>query len=402
MPQTQLAARCRPTLAFLTFVMLLVGCGSPVVVPPATTSSNPKPLPDDAQLMATLDEVIDFTGQRVLNTRDHAAWQVVHGILAYGRDLQIEHEGQVQPCVDYLMKGGALRGFSFAPGEKGLDSVIDSGSKIGQGHDDQWLGYMTQAGMKWDDPMVWAGQTYTWGDLVEEAKWDIRQGAEASWSIMAFSTYLPHGATWTASDGTEWNVEKVIEMESKQDINASACGGTHRLQGMTIALNKHLASGGQLTGGWKLAHDKIRDCIETAREFQNPDGSFSTNYFIRPASTNDIALRINTTGHTFEFLAMAMSDEELKEPWMVRAAVHLCELFDHTREMAVECGALFHAAHGLRVYRDRRFGDPKTRASSGPGATTPADAGQADPAPRLSKKNGDAPPPPAGDDPPAP
>ena len=33
---------------------------------------------------------------------------------------------------------------------------------------------------------------------------------------------------------------------------------------------------------------------------------------------------MNTTGHIFEWLALALSDEEIKKPWMQDAAKPLC------------------------------------------------------------------------------
>ena len=68
-------------------------------------------------------------------------------------------------------------------------------------------------------------------------------------------------------------------------------------------------------GGWLAARDKIEDAIKKAREYQQPDGSLSTNYFLRPGTSPDLALRINTTGHTIEFLSMALDKEFLMAAW---------------------------------------------------------------------------------------
>ena len=97
-----------------------------------------------------------------MNGRDHAAWQVVHGIEAFGRDLPIEHDGQVSSALDYLLAGGVLKGWMVRPGDKGVISIIEAGSKTGQGHPDQWLGYMSQCGdVKADDLMTSAASNIT-------------------------------------------------------------------------------------------------------------------------------------------------------------------------------------------------------------------------------------------------
>ena len=85
---------------------------------------------------------------------------------------------------------------------------------------------------------------------------------------------------------------------------------------------------------------------------------------------------MSTTGHVFEFLAMGMTDEELKQPWMTEAANALCGLFEETREMPVECASLYHAAHGLILYRLRRFGPPAAVVSE-PANSQTAPASQA-------------------------
>ena len=61
-------------------------------------------------------------------------------------------------------------------------------------------------------------------------------------------------------------------------------------------------------------------------------------------------------GHTLEFVILASNDDELREPWVERAVVRLCDLFRKTKPIDLECGALYHAAHGLAVYRERMFG----------------------------------------------
>ena len=347
-------------LATLLALLPILGCNDAELdglgAATTVTANKPLALPGDDELRQQIDTVVDFTGNRHLSADDHAAWQIVHGILAYDHNLLIYVDGELVSALDYLLKGGELRGWLMRPGDRGLEAVVEAGSKSGQGHEDQWLGYLSQCGLELSQPIVVDGKQYTFGDLLSQAKWDIHQGMEATWTLMALSAYVPSGATWTAKDGQEWSVERVIGMEAAQELATSPCGGSHRMSAIAMALNKHLAEGGQLTGGWKAADAKVQDCIAKAREFQQPDGTFSTNYWIRASTAPDTALRLNTTGHTLEFLCLAMTDEQLREPWVTRAVAELCRLLEETREMPVECGGLYHAAHGLQIYRLRRFG----------------------------------------------
>jgi hypothetical protein len=337
---------------------------------PAVTPGTAVALPSDEELHKRLDAVIEFSRDgRHLNTRDHAAWQVVHGALEFGRAFQIEHEGKLVGALDYLMAGGKLRGWDLRKGDKGVVAIVEPGSKSGQGHPDQWLGYLSLCGLSPQDKLVVGGEEFTVNDLVTQAQWDLKEGMEATWTLMALAKFLPLDAKWKAKDGSEWTIEQMVEMESAVDHTTRACGGTHCLFGLAVALNQYKEAGGDLTvEPWKSLNERIYGydnpethqhedgLIDKARKFQQPDGSLSTQFFERPGSTANLEQRIHATGHTFEFLCEVLTDDQLKEPWVTRAALSLVDMLERTQEFSVECGALYHAVHGLDLYRARRFG----------------------------------------------
>ena len=310
-----------------------------------------------SRIEAAIDHARD--GRR-LDASVHGAWQVVHGILAFGPELPIAHDGEVGPALDYLLGGRPLTGWQLRPGERGIVAVVEEGSTTGQGHPDQWLGYLSQCGLggvPLGTKLVVGGRDHTLADMFEQAKFDLRTGQEATWTLMALAAYLPPDATWRGSDGTAWTLEKVVRMEADADLSTSACGGAHRLAGLALALAAHRAARANpdapLTGGWADAAERIADAIDRARRFQQPDGSFSTHFFDRPGTSPDVFARLAATGHVFEVLTLALDDEELASPWVTRAAERLVVLLEQTRDVDVECGALYHAIHGLALYRRR-------------------------------------------------
>lgn len=357
------------TLPIVFAMALLGGCSrSESVTAMKPVTADPTGLPSDDQLRRKLDDTIAFTLARHMSAEEHNAWQIVHGILAYGRDLKIKAGGELVSALDYLLAGGKIAGWTMRPGDHGLESVMDPGTKVGQGHPDQWIGYLAQCGLSPDDSIMVDGRDFHLRDLLTQAQWNIYPGMESSWTLMALCTYLPPGASWSSKDGTQWTVEKIAEMEARQSVNESACGGTHRLYGLAMALNQHLAQGGEIVGGWKVVDETLRQTADTAKRFQQPDGNFSTNFFVRPANSSDIAVTLHATGHTFEFLAMTLTQDEIPQPWMRNAAVQLCNLLEETRDLPVECGALYHAAHGLILYRDRLFGSAEVSSPDKPAA----------------------------------
>jgi hypothetical protein len=105
------------------------------------------------------------------------------------------------------------------------------------------------------------------------------------------------------------------------------------------------------------ADDYIRNrAITQARQYQNPNGSLSSNYFLRSGSAADLAEALGSSGHTLELLTLSLTDSELTDPWVVHATNYLCEVFERTEGIALECGALYHAVHALILYRERVYG----------------------------------------------
>lgn len=321
--------------------------------------------PTSDELAEELDEVLNRTFQRRLNLEDHAAWQILHGALAFQRDFLVEREfgGPTLSAVDHLLNGGTIAGWTVEPGtvvdadtdRRGLRAVLEAGSKSGQGHPDQWFAILAQCGLEPTQPILAGGRTYSMADFVAQVQFDLPRNLdrEYSWTLIGLTSYLPTDSTWTALDGEVWSIERLLEIELDQDLSSSACGGTHRLIGVAMALNQHVAQGRAVEGVWSRADQAIQDAIRRAKQFQNPDGSFSSEYFDGPGSSPDLARRLGTTGHVLEFLTLATTEEQLREPWVAQSVAHLCDLFRRTQDLPLECGALYHAAHGLVLYRER-------------------------------------------------
>ncbi|MDZ4820653.1 MAG: hypothetical protein SGJ20_16940 [Planctomycetota bacterium] len=354
---------CRRLLYCIACAVLLTygvgGCSdSSAVHTPPDFALVELPKPDE--ITQRIDAVLDFTvNNRRMRSDRHAAWQVVHGILAFGDQLPIENNGEIVPALDWLLQGGTLRGWDFQPGEKGLIAKMAPGSKEGQGHPDQWLGYLSQTGLGLDEELIVRGKTYHIRDLLEQAKWDVQPNMEGTWTLMAFATYLPLDATWVNKDGETWSIERLLAMEAAHQLplENNACGGSHRLFAQALAVNRYLAEKNvtpdQLTGGWKAANERLQQAKQRIREFQQKDGTFSVQYFIRPGTSAKIDERISTTGHQFEVMATCMTQKELQQPWVTKACEQLLNMLEGTKEIDLEIGGLYHTAHGLKIYRQR-------------------------------------------------
>ena len=349
-------------LAVLLAVIAAAGCEQ------TPTAAAPAPPPSDEELRRALDDAIDFTRQkRLLDVKDQAAWQIMHGALAYKREFPVLVDGKEVSAVDYVLGGGKMNGWNVARGDLldemtgryGVRALYEPGTKTGQGHYDQWMGYLSDAGLKLDEPIVVEGKEHTIEDYILQIERDVPRvsNREYTWTLMALTAFRPTNYEWTASDGQKWSIEKLLDIEFEFAIDDSPCGGTHRMYALALARNRHLAGGGKLEGIWQEVQDKIDFEVGRAKAAQNSDGSLSPHYFQRPGMVSDITEWMASSGHVFEFLAEALDKEQLEEEWMKRAAARLCAQFKATQPIDVECAKLFHATHGLVLYREKVFGE---------------------------------------------
>ena len=236
-----------------------------------------------------------------------------------------------------------------------VQAYVEAGSYVGQGHVDQFLGYLSQASLPLSTPIRIDDQTLTIEDWGRSAQFQIPNNPyrEYSWTLIALTNLFPNDFIWTASDGNQWTLESLAEFEAKQDLAESPCGGMHRLMGLAHTVRYWKNRGMPLKGGWLAAKQTVDRAVETIRKYQNSDGTFSANYTIRPGTSADLSTRISTTGHTLEFLSYALEPEQLQEPWMERSVRRLCELLGDASDVELECGGLYHGLSGLKIYKDR-------------------------------------------------
>jgi hypothetical protein len=310
------------------------------------------------RLRERLDLAIDQVRRRDLLTTN-GFWTVFHGILGLGPSVTLLNPETKQRvnAVDYICNGGAVRSMRFLPTEDGLD--VETGERfVSQGHQDQFVAEMAQWNMAPDRRFHVLGKDYTFMDFIRHSKMRARVTAEQelSWTILILAQYLGTDIEWTNRAGEKLHFEDLIRYELKQSMDTAACGGTHRLFGLNWAYNLHLRKGGKTEGVWAEVAAMLARHKELARGYQNADGSFSTSFFRERGNVPDMQLRINTTGHTLEWLALALTDAELHQPWVENAVNALAVMFLDIQNKPMEGGSLYHATHGLLLYYARVYG----------------------------------------------
>jgi hypothetical protein len=226
-----------------------------------------------------------------------------------------------------------------------------------QGHHGQFLAILAQSAVMSDYPMYVSGQHFTIEELIEFEKANCFAGEELTFKLIALMHYLDSDATWKARDGQEWSIQRLVREELAQPIRGAACGGTHRLMGFSYAVNKRVQRGKPVVGEFQRAQKYIQDYHRYTIGLQNPDGSFSTEWFVRRGNSPDIDRRLKTSGHILEWMAFSVSDQELQDPKMVAAADYLATLLLKHDQHKWEIGPLGHGLHALALYNSRVFKD---------------------------------------------
>jgi hypothetical protein len=331
--------------------------------PPARAEGPAPAAPRPDGLEQRILAAIEQARERDMRT-DTGFWTVFHGILGLGpktATLLDPMTGKRLNALDYIARGGEVRGMRFVPTPDGLDVETRPGTFIFQGHQDQFVAEMVEWGVPPDKKFRVGGKDYTFDDFLRnsKARASAKKGQELEWALVIIGTRFGTDITWTNADGEEVRFEDLVREELNKPVDKAACGGTHLLFGLTWVYHLHLLHGGQPVGVWKDVEARIAEHKKKAREFQNPDGSFSTEFFRGRGNAPDMQLRMNTTGHIFEWLALALSDEELKEPWVQNAANALSLMFLDIQGQQMEGGTMYHAVHGLLLYYSRVYGADK-------------------------------------------
>jgi hypothetical protein len=183
-----------------------------------------------------------------------------------------------------------------------------------------------------------------------------RPNSELTFQLLGISHYASTDASWRSSDGQNWNVSRLIAEELDQQIIGSACGGTHRLMALTYAVKRRQQEGLKIDGQFRRAAIFIDEFLKYAWTLQNPDGSFSTDWFAGRADKSDLERKVQTTGHIVEWMVYTLPAEQLRHPQFQKSIQFLLSQVLDRREKAWPIGPRGHALHALAMYQEKVFG----------------------------------------------
>ncbi|WP_148080397.1 hypothetical protein [Roseimaritima ulvae] len=308
------------------------------------------------RMRAPMEAALVYHFQRPEKAPERSSWGMMHSLMVYGVETQVIAGRKRYNLVAWMAGNNICRGQRiFTVDRQGI--APRSGVGL-QGHQGQFLAVFGLIGVPESYPLYVGKRKFAVADLVAREQADCRSGAELTFTLIGLSHYLDTDAEWTSSDGQRWDFERLIQEELDQQVIGAACGGTHRLMGLSHALRIRREQGRPISGQWARAEQFISDFVDYAWKLQNPDGSMSTDWFEGRANRNDLDRKVQTTGHIVEWLIGVMPDEQLQDPRMVRAIGFLTNALYRNRSKEWEIGPKGHALRSLALYHDRVYGDP--------------------------------------------
>jgi hypothetical protein len=307
-------------------------------------------------LRANVRRVLSVYGAPRLNSRDHTPWELLHSIIAYGVRSEVRQggpDGRAINAIGCLCYNFPCRGYRLLDVQEGR-LVARKGVGM-QGHHGQLLAILAQSYVPLDYSLVVGERKFTVVDLVNTEKLSCETGMELTFKLISLVHYLDCDAKWKNAAGEKWSIPRLIKEEIQAPIVGAPCGGTHRLMGLSYAVHKRRDSGQPLDGEFGRAKVYTDDFHSYTLKLQNPDGSFSTDWFRSAASAPDLGRRLQTTGHTLEWLVYSLPTEQLTDPRVVRAVDYLSGILLADPQRAWEIGTLGHGLHALALYDQRVF-----------------------------------------------
>ncbi len=281
-------------------------------------------------------------------------WAVMHAILPFGVEAELGAGNRRVNAIGWMCYNGVCKTQRiFQPTRAGFRTNLGPGV---QGHEGQFLAILAQSKVAPTYPIKIGNRSYTINDLVRLEMATCREKSELTFKLIGLSHYVDHNQRWRDNQGGNWSIEKLVAEELDQPVVGAACGGTHRLMGLTYSLLKHKQAGLPVTGHWYRAEEYLNDFVAYAFSLQNSDGSFGTEWFERRANEPNIERKVQTTGHTLEWLVYTLPDDQLGSPQILKSIEFLLGTIGAEPGRDWPIGPRGHSLRALALYNQRVFG----------------------------------------------
>ena len=326
-------------------------------LPPIARSSGRSRPRSVLAMRRSLDRCLSQHESQRLNTEDDSCWSVMHHFLGWGSRTQIEigsgRRAKLTNAIQWVSRNQPCGGRRLMFVREGRLSVRQGPGY--QGHPGQFLAMLGQTRIDSAQRLYVGRAAFTVADLIAEEQKTCSAKVELTFKLLGLIHYLPTDTAWRTDQGETWSMERLLLSEVTEPINGVACGGTHRLMAISVAVERRQREQKPMTGVWQQAQSYVRQYHRYTASLQNSDGSFSSDWFKRRSDWGDRDRRLQTTGHIGEWLVRTVPTEELYVAPTVTAVNFLTHHLSRHRFHEWEVGPKGHAIRALRLYRQRVF-----------------------------------------------
>ncbi|MDX1925894.1 MAG: hypothetical protein SFV81_05220 [Pirellulaceae bacterium] len=332
---------------------------------PAAESSSAKPdrpagrtplqlSNEQMRLRTEINQLLRYYIQHPETTTRRSPWAVMHAILPYGVEAELAAGNRRVNAIGWMSYNGLCKTQRiFQPTKSGFRTNLGPGV---QGHEGQFLAILAQSKVAPNYPIKVGERSYTVNDLVRLEMATCREKSELTFKLIGLSYYLEPNQRWRDNQGGNWSLEKLVAEELEQPVVGAACGGTHRLMGLTFSLLQRKQAGLPIDGHWERSEQFLNEFVAYAFSLQNPDGSFSTEWFEARANDPNVERKIQTTGHILEWLIYTLPDDQLQSPPVQKAIRYLLSTLGAEPGRDWPIGPRGHSLRALALYNQRVFG----------------------------------------------
>lgn len=263
---------------------------------------------------------------------------------------------------------------------RGVPEIIRRGDKFDlEHHPGQFLTYLGMADVPPETPLAAPGQTATVHDLFKSWSRSLRPEGELSYVVNGLVSYLPPGTEWQDKFGRSQQLGSYVERLIAHP--EPTCDGSHWLMALArLTAQRRWLQDKSVASRWSAAEETLSVRMRVFQAGQRPDGRLPLDPEFMKANPHlaqddlDRPSLIWITGHQLEWLSVALPDQDLTAPWVLRVVELLTTAieqqypkhlyFDTLRTMddCKQAGDLCHALSGLSRWRHR--------VASGKAATT--------------------------------
>lgn len=285
---------------------------------------------------------------------ERSPWAVMHAMLPFGVEGEVIVGNKRVNSIQWMCNNGTCRTQKiFTPSGRTFRPNVGGGV---QGHEGQFLAMLAQSQVSADYPIVVNNKRFSVLDLVRYEMATCREKSELTFKLISLSYYVDTAQSWTAADRRKWNIGKLVEQELAQPVIGAACGGTHRLMGLTFAVRQRKAEGRPIDGQFARAEKYVADYVDYTWTLQNPDGSFSSNWFESRGHEQNKERLVQTTGHILEWLIFTLPKDKLDDPRVLKSVDFLLKNIWDDRKHKWPIGPRGHATRAIALYQQRTYG----------------------------------------------